>query len=72
MDGDGFGVTRELLATKAEDIMGPPYSVALDDDLEKAMKLAVQDQLHDIPVVENDKIVGNLDCLEIIVNYRSR
>jgi len=67
----GFGQTRELLATWAADIMGPPYWVSPEDDIEEGLRLAVQHDLHDIPVVEDGRVIGNLDCLEIIVSCRS-
>lgn len=63
-------IARELMATRARHIMGPPSWVSPGDDIEKGLKLAVQDELYDIPVVENDQVVGNLDCLEIIVGYQ--
>jgi CBS domain-containing protein len=67
----GFGQTRELLATRAADLMGAPYWVSPDDNIEEGLRLAVQHDLHDIPVVEDGHVIGNLDCLEIIVNCRS-
>lgn len=67
----GFGQTRELLATRAADIMGAPYWVSPEDDIEEGLRIAVQHELHDIPVVKDGRVIGNLDCLEIIVNCRS-
>jgi CBS domain-containing protein len=66
-----FGSARELLATRAEDIMGPPYWVSPEDDIKAGLRIAVRDEVYDIPVVENDRVIGNLDCLEIIVHCRS-
>ncbi len=66
----GFGQTRELLATQASDLMGAGYWISPDDDIEEGLRIAVQQELHDIPVVEDGRVVGNLDCLEIIVNCR--
>ncbi|MGE0821199.1 MAG: CBS domain-containing protein [Candidatus Binatia bacterium] len=66
-----FAQTRELLATNAGDLMGAPFWVSPDDDLEEGLRIAVQQDLQDIPVVENGRVIGNLDCLEIIVNYRA-
>ncbi len=66
----GLRPARELLATRAEDIMGPPYWVGPEDDIKAGLRIAVQDEVYDIPVVENDRVIGNLDCLEIIVHCR--
>jgi CBS domain-containing protein len=62
-----FGQTRELLATRAIDLMEVPYWVSPTDDLEKGLRLAVQHDLQDIPVVQDGRVIGNLDCLEIII-----
>ena len=69
-DHGGFGSPLQVMARRASDIMGPAYSVSPDDDLGVALKLAVQSEVYDIPVVENGKVVANLDCLELIVNLR--
>ena len=66
----GLRPARELLATRAADIMGPPYWVSPEDDLKEGLKIAVQGEVYDIPVVEDGRVIGNLDCLEIIVHYR--
>ena len=66
-----FGQTRELLATQAADLMQASYWVSPEDDLEEGLRIAVQYDLHDIPVVEDGRVIGNLDCLEIIVNCRA-
>ena len=65
-----FGQTRELLATRAADLMRAPHWLSPEDDLEEGLRIAVQHDLHDIPVVEDGRVMGNLDCLEIIVNCR--
>ena len=67
----GFRSARELLATRAADLMGPPYWVSPEDDIKEGLKIAVQDEVYDIPVVEGGRVIGNLDCLEIIVHCRS-
>jgi CBS domain-containing protein len=69
-DNLGFGSALEFMADKASHLMGPSYKVKLDDSLEEALKIAVQAELYDIPVVDEEgKVVGNLDCMEIITNY---
>ncbi|MGH7964330.1 MAG: CBS domain-containing protein [Candidatus Binatia bacterium] len=65
-----FGQTRELLATCATDIMRAPHWLSPEEDLEEGLRIAVQQDLYDIPVVEDGQVIGNLDCLEIIVNCR--
>jgi len=66
-----FSPARELLATRAADLMGPPYWVSPEADLKEGLKIAVQDEVYDIPVVEGGRVIGTLDCLEIIVHCRS-
>jgi acetoin utilization protein AcuB len=61
-----IGVLHEILAKTAADIMRDPESVAPDDALERALEIAVVHKLEDLPVVENDRVVGNLDCFELI------
>ena len=68
----GLGAAVDFMAKKACHIMGSPYQVRLDDSLEDALRIAVQSELYDIPVVDNGKVVGNLDCLEIIMNYKPK
>jgi CBS domain-containing protein len=58
----------QVMAQTAADIMVPPKWVSLEDDLQRALKLAVQHNLQDIPVVDKRKVVGNLDCFEILNN----
>ena len=59
-----------LTARTAADIMQPPFSVGLEDDLEEGLRLAVRHDLKDIPVVENGKVVGDLNCFEILLNVK--
>ncbi len=59
-----------LTAQKASDIMQPPASVSPEDDVEEALRLAVQNDLKDIPVVENGKVIGDLNCFEILLNVK--
>ena len=60
-----------LTARKASDIMQPPYSVGPDDEIEEGLRLAVQHDLKDIPVVEGGKVVGDLNCFEILLNVKN-
>jgi CBS domain-containing protein len=68
MEDTGLSSPLSFMAQTAADLMEPAYSVSLDDDLEVALRIAVQHELDDIPVVENGKVVGNLDSIEILVN----
>ena len=63
-------VVHEILATTASDIMRDPEFVSPEDDLETALKTAVIQNLEDLPVVKNGKVIGNLDCFELIKGIR--
>ncbi|MBI2875549.1 MAG: CBS domain-containing protein [Candidatus Tectomicrobia bacterium] len=65
---DPLTLISEAMARVASDIMVSPQWVSLEDEVEEALKLAVQHGLQDIPVVEKGKVVGNLDCFEILNN----
>lgn len=55
------------MAQKAEDLMVPPVMVYLDDEIKAALRVAVIHQMEDLPVVDREgKVVGNLDCFEIL------
>ncbi len=51
---------------KARDIMKVVISVSLDDDLDNAFRAAIVSNLQDLPVCEKGKIVGELDCFELL------
>ena len=61
-----ISVAHGILAKTAADIMLAAESVSPDDDLEDALKVSVVHNLEDLPVVENDKVIGDLDCFELI------
>lgn len=65
---DPITLISEAMARVASDIMVPPRWVSLEDEVEDALKLAVQHNLQDIPVVDQGKVIGNLDCFEILNN----
>jgi CBS domain-containing protein len=58
----------QVMAKTAADIMIPPKWVLLEDDIQEALKLAVQHDLQDIPVLSKGKVIGNLNCFEILNN----
>lgn len=72
LDKRSVTVLHEILATNAADIMRDAEWVKPDDDLEEALRVAVVHNLQDLPVVENDKVVGNLDCFELIRGIKER
>ena len=51
---------------KARDIMRPAISVSLDDDLDDALCAAKAGNLQDLPVCKNGKVIGELDCFELL------
>lgn len=62
----GFGLAHGILAQTAADIMRDAEFVDIDDDLEEALKISVLHNFDDIPVVENGKVVGDVDCFELV------
>jgi len=50
----------------SRDIMGSPITISLDDDLEDALRAAKASNLQDLPVCEDGKVVGELDCFELL------
>lgn len=61
-----MAVLHDILSTTAADIMRAAEAVSPDDDLEQALRIAVLHNMEDIPVIENGKVIGNLDCFELI------
>jgi len=57
---DSITLISQVMAKTAADIMIPPQWVSPEDDLQEALKLAVQHSLQDIPVVSEGKVIGNL------------
>ena len=47
-----------------------PFSVSPEDEIDDALRLAVTHDLKDIPVVEGGKIIGELNCFEILLNVK--
>lgn len=62
---------REIFAQTARDMMRAPVSVKMEDPIEKAMEIAIQEWLDDIPVCDKDgRVIGDLNCFEIINSTR--
>ncbi len=64
--GEEFEGVRDLFARKAKDLMREPVHVSPIEELEKALKLMLEHKLEELPVVEEGKIIGELNCLEVI------
>jgi len=67
-----FALAHGILAKTAADIMRDPEYVGPDDDLEEALRLSVVHGIEDLPVVEEGKVIGNLDCFELIKGIKER
>lgn len=68
---DTSRIIREIFAQTAGDMMRAPVSVSMEDPIEKAIEIAIQERLDDVPVCDKDgKVVGDLNCFEIMNNMR--
>ncbi|WP_053001121.1 CBS domain-containing protein [Kosmotoga pacifica] len=57
-----------LTGKKAQDIMLDPITVKLETPKFEALKLMIQHEVHEVPVVdENQNIIGNLNSIELLV-----
>ena len=59
-------VFKQKKNLKAGDIMKDAISVSLDDELEDALRAAKAGNLQDLPVCKNGKVIGELDCFELL------
>lgn len=57
---------KQKKSLKARDIMKDAISVSLDDELEDALRAAKAGNLQDLPVCKDGKVVGELDCFELL------
>lgn len=60
----------DRLATVAKHMMIEPLSVTPEDEIDEALRIAVQFNLEDVPVVSDGKVVGQIDCFEILYGVR--
>ncbi len=68
---DGSRSVSEIFAQTARDMMRAPVSVSMEDSIEKALEIAIQEWLDDIPVCDKDgKVIGDLNCFEMIDSMR--
>jgi len=64
---DSSRSVSEIFAQTAGDMMRAPVSVSMEDSIEKAMEIAIQEWLDDIPVCDKDgRVIGDLNCFEMI------
>lgn len=67
---DALTMLSDILAKTAKDIMIEPVSVSVDDNAEEALKIAVRYELEDVPVTKRGKVIGDLNCFEILLNIK--
>ncbi len=67
--GRGFMRAGEVLATMARHMMIEPMSVSPEDDVDDALRLAVQFNIEDVPVVRDGKVIGQMDCFEMLYGF---
>lgn len=60
----------DRLATVAHHMMIEPLSVTPEDEIDEALRIAVQFNIVDVPVVTDGKVVGQIDCFEILYGMR--
>ena len=62
----GFMSASDILGTRAKDMMIEPLSVEPEDEVNEALRIAVRFDLEDLPVVQDGKVVGQIDCFEML------
>ena len=64
----GEGILESLHGEKAKDLISEtPVYVTEEEDLESAMKLLIENELDELPVIDKDqKVIGELNILEIL------
>ena len=68
MAGNSAAAERNVRAVPARVLIRP----ARPDDLEEALKMSVVHGIEDLPVVEEGKVIGNLDCFELIKGIKEK
>lgn len=67
LEASMYEQVREAFAETAEDLMKEPISVSLDDSVDSVLKIFIDRELEEIPVLnKKGEIVGDLDCFELI------
>ena len=67
----GLMTAAEIDKDKAAKAVADDLDDAVDD-LEDALKVSVIHNLEDLPVVENEKVIGDLDCFELIEGIKEQ
>jgi len=61
---------KSISANTAADVMLPPLQVHLEDALEDALKLMIDNNVQELPIVDNaGNIIGDLNSLEILMGF---
>lgn len=68
---DAFTLLSDILAKTAKDVMIEPVSVSVDDSVGEALKIAVRYELEDVPVTKRGKVIGDLNCFEILLSIKN-
>ncbi|MDP6670575.1 MAG: CBS domain-containing protein [archaeon] len=66
-----FSFMKKPKEFTARDVMASPTVVHLEDDLEDALTVAIKFKMQDIPVCKKGKLIGELDCFELIYGLSS-
>ncbi len=68
---DSSVAIREVFAQTAGNMMRMPVCVPEDESIDKAIGIAIQERLDDVPVCNKDgKVIGDLNCFEMINSIR--
>ncbi|HIE43572.1 MAG TPA: CBS domain-containing protein [Candidatus Omnitrophica bacterium] len=70
----GRGIVELVSGKTAEDLIpNPPVYVTDEDSLDTALSLMVDNELEEIPVVDNNmRVIGDLNLLELVSAWRRR
>lgn len=70
---DTYDALKISKAKVAKDIMLPPTYVFEDEDIVDALEAMVSEKIEELPVVDkNKRVIGDLNCLEVIKTLWSK
>ena len=70
---DTFNALKISKARVSKDIMLPPIYVFENEDIVDALEAMVMEKVEELPVVDKSKkVIGDLNCMEIIKNLWSK
>ena len=70
---DAFDALKISKAKMAKDILLPPIYVFENEDIVDALEAMVMEKVEELPVVDKSKkVIGDLNCMEIIKNLWSK